>query len=416
MINNLGKSFIVYTASNLLSSALPYILLPFLTFALTNEDYGILSNFTGLIPLIVPLIGINFSSAYSRQYFNDKIDIKSYVGNGFLINLFFTSLLTLLFFLFDDFIHIKTGVHSFYIRLLAFYCFSNCISDILLTKWRLEDKFWAFGGIRVIKTIIEVFLTLILILKFKMDYEGRIIGIFLSSFTFLIPVVLILYRNGYLTFSINKKYIKHILTYGLPLIPHALGASILVYSDKLIISNTISLASNGIYSVGFQVALIIGLIQNSFNQAWVPWFYKKLTLNSLSEKKKIVRYTYLYFFSLIIATIIIILLNPIIFMIIDNEFKDAKDLVVWISIGFLFNGMYKMMVNYLFFMEKTILIGSITIVTAILNIFLNFYLINFFGITGAAIATTITFFIQFILVSIFSRKVMPMPWFETKVI
>ena len=116
MINNLGKSFIVYTASNLLSSALPYILLPFLTFALTNEDYGILSNFTGLIPLIVPLIGINFSSAYSRQYFNDKIDIKTYVGNGFLINLFFTSLLTLLFFLFHDFIHIKTGVHSFYIR------------------------------------------------------------------------------------------------------------------------------------------------------------------------------------------------------------------------------------------------------------------------------------------------------------
>ena len=63
---------------------------------------------------------------------------------------------------------------------------------------------------------------------------------------------------------------------GVPLIPHALGASIIVFSDKIVITNLINIEANGIYSVAFQVALIIGLIQNSFNQAWVPWFYNSL--------------------------------------------------------------------------------------------------------------------------------------------
>ena len=78
----------------------------------------------------------------------------------------------------------------------------------------------------------------------------------------------------------------------------------------------------------------------------------------------------------------------------------------------MFNGMYKMKVNYLFFKEKTVVIGLITIFAAILNIILNIILIEGYGLTGAAIATSITFLFQFIVVWVLAQKVFPMPWFN----
>ena len=162
--------------------------------------------------------------------------------------------------------------------------------------------------------------------------------------------------------------------------------------------------------MAFQVALIIGLIQNSFNQAWVPWFYNSLTNKGGEIKKEIVKLTYLYYLALLVLTILLVIGTPYIFMVLDKEFYLGRDLVAFIAFGFMFNGMYKMVVNYLFYTEKTIIIGSITIVSALMNIILNIFLVDSYGLKGAAIATSFTFLIQFILVWFFAQKFFPMPW------
>ena len=98
MKSNLGKSILVYTLSNLLSSALPFLLLPFLTFYLSAKDYGILSNLTGFLAIVMPVIGINFVSAFSRQYYKSEMNIKSYVQTGISIQFGLSLLMSLLFF------------------------------------------------------------------------------------------------------------------------------------------------------------------------------------------------------------------------------------------------------------------------------------------------------------------------------
>ncbi len=95
MKSNLGKSILVYTLSNLLSSALPFLFLPFLTFYLSAEDYGILSNLTGFLAIVMPVIGINFVSAFSRQYYKSDLDIKSYVQTGISIQFGLSLLISL---------------------------------------------------------------------------------------------------------------------------------------------------------------------------------------------------------------------------------------------------------------------------------------------------------------------------------
>jgi O-antigen/teichoic acid export membrane protein len=80
----------------------------------------------------------------------------------------------------------------------------------------------------------------------------------------------------------------------------------------------------------------------------------------------------------------------------------------------MFNGMYKMVVNYLFYIDKTLIVGIVTIISALLNIALNLILIDFYGLKGAAIATLITLLFQFISVFVFAQKYFPMPWFDNK--
>ena len=398
--------------SNMLSTALPFVLLPFLTTYLSQKDYGILSNFTGLTAFFIPVVTLNFVSAYSRQYYKKDVNIETYVSTGILFQTILSAATGLILFCIEDFIYRHTGIPVLYVRLIAVYSLIFGVTEVLLTSWRLEDKVWHFGLFRIIRSLLEVLLTIFFVVSIDTGVDGRIIAFLTSIFIGFIPVVIFLRKKKYLTFSFDSTHIDHILRYGVPLIPHAVAGTLLVYSDKMIITNEIGLDANGVYSVAFQVALIIGLIQNSFNQAWVPWFYKSLTNLTVNLKLKIVKITYIYYLALVGITLLLILGTPVIFMILGKEFAAGKELVSWIAVGFMFNGMYKMKVNYLFFKEKTVVIGLITIFAAILNIILNIILIEGYGLTGAAIATSITFLFQFIVVWVLAQKVFPMPWFN----
>ena len=95
---------------------------------------------------------------------------------------------------------------------------------------------------------------------------------------------------------------------------------------------------------------------------------------------------------------------------VGKEFISASSYVIWISLGFAFSGMHSMVVNYIYYSEKTKIYGAITVVIAILNIGLNYILILRNGAIGAAQATCVTYFIGFILTWVVSARVYKMPW------
>jgi Na+-driven multidrug efflux pump len=69
-----------------------------------------------------------------------------------------------------------------------------------------------------------------------------------------------------------------------------------------------------------------------------------------------------------------------------------------------------MVVNYIFYLKKTYFIATATIITASINIVLNYFLIKHNGAIGAAQATAISFTIEFILIWILSSILYKMPW------
>lgn len=413
--NKLFQQIGIYTTANVISKGVPFFMLPILTDYLTEGDFGIYSNFLAVLGIIVPFVGVNAMASVSRMYVKEDVDRSRYVSTGFwlisILAMFFSALM----FLFATEVEALTEVPKEIVWIISFYAWLTNVNELILSIWRMEDKPLTFGLFSIGRTVLEIGISIVFIVGLEMNYEGRILGLFLTFTLFTLIAVISLLRKRLLTWAFNKIDLKSILNFGLPLIPHVLSATVIMFSDKLFITNMINIESNGVYSVAFQVGLGIALLQTSFNQAWIPWFYKKMENPTYSFKIKIVKVTYLYFIGILLCTLILWLITPFIFKFIGKDFQAGMELVLWVALGFAFNGMYKMVGAYLFYLEKTKVIAYLSIISAIVNIILNFYLIPLKGIEGAALATMMTLALQFVLVWIIAAKLYPMPWTLKKI-
>lgn len=406
------KSIGSYTLVNIINKGIPFLLLPVLTNYLSPKDFGILTNIESLIVISVALIGVNFSSAVTRQFVKDDVKIKSYVSTVSRIVLISFSIITILFISFAQFIYEWTAIPIDVIYAISVFALLDNFMEVVLSLWRMEDKPFKYGLFRIIRTVIEVAITLSLVIGLKYNWDGRFYGLYIAGGISGLFAVYYLLQNKYFTGRYEKKYKVHFLKFGLPLIPHTISGVLIMYSDKLIITKYLGIEENGIYSVAFTIGMAISLLQNSFNQAWVPWLFKKLAINLEFEKKKLVKVTYLYMIAMLALAFGLWLVTPLIYMFLGEDFSEGLGVVAIIGLGFAFNGMYKMMVNYLFYAEKTQVISIITFGVAILNISLSIFLIQDYGILGTAYASSISFFIQFIVTWYISNKHYPMPWFK----
>jgi O-antigen/teichoic acid export membrane protein len=214
-------------------------------------------------------------------------------------------------------------------------------------------------------------------------------------------------------FDFNKLYIKNALSYGLPLIPHALAGTIFSMTDRLFITNMVGIEETGIYTVGFQVGSIIGILATSFNNAYVPWLYEKLKRNEKKINLKIVKLTYLYFIIILLLSILIGGVSKFLFQVfLGVNYLESAKYVIWIAISFALNGMYFMVVNFIFYAQKNKLLAITTFCASLLNFLFNYLFIKMNGPIGAAQATVLIYFLKFIVVWKLSSKIYRMPWRE----
>ena len=406
------KNFIIYGATNALASGLPLLLLPFLTDYLSPADMAMVAIFQLFFNFLQPFIGLN-GSALSSVVFYSKTKEEFAHHRSSIVWLIFLSAISVVLILlpFKELIFEYTGLQLKWIAVLIVFIFFDKFNEFLLAYWRLENKAWLFAIWRLLRVSLELLLSIVIVLNYNSSWEGRAEGIVFSGILVgCIALFIILSHNNW-KLGFRKNEILEILKFGIPFIPHVLGGVIISYADLLFIRNMVGEEATGLYSVGYQVGLIIGLIQNSFNQAWVPWFYSKLNDLSSEWNTKLVKLTYLYFAALILIATFLYLGAPLIFSVfIDDRYVIAQSFVGWVAFGFAINGMYKMVVNYLIYLKLTKMISKVTFFVGALNLILNYVLIKQNGAIGAAQATAISFLTEFVIIWFLSAKHFPMNW------
>lgn len=405
MVKKLSLNIFIYGGINAIRALVPFLLLPILTLYFTKDEYGTLSIIEITILFLAPFLLSGISGAINTEYFHlEKEELKLYISNSLLLaSLFFIILSILLFFskeILSDLLNIPTYILSW----LPFFAFARIPITILLGILQVKQEPIKYGILAIFQASLDLLLAYIFVVIIKLGYIGRLEAMYGTYILVSIISLVILFRMDLIVIGIVFKYTRSILKFVLPLIPHILSGVIIAYSDRYFISYYQSNSEVGYYTVAYQVSSILVLIAMSVNQAWTPMLLRLLKTDINQNMNKIIIIT----LSLIVGYIAIsyglssgkdILFD----ILIDSKFYDAKQFFPYLLLGFLFQSIYMLFSSFFFFYKKTAFLGIMTLSFALINLILNYFLIQIYDSIGVAYATTITWFL-FMISTIFASK------------
>ena len=410
--NKVLRSTLIYTIAGGFNAAIPFFILPVLTAYLSPEEYGVVSTFMVFNSIFLIVIGIEQYSFISVNFYtHSSEEIRGYISNIITISflLFFFFILSAI--LFSTHFQSISQVRAQWILFSVIVAFFQFLSQVGLTVWQLNNEPFRYGLYQVLHSLFNYSLSIFLIAQFRLGEGGRIWGITISAMIFGLYSLFYLFQKKLISYRISVKDIKSSLIFSLPLVPHAFAGWINTASDRLIINNYVGISETGIYSINYQIAMVISLLAGSFNRAFIPFIFKTLSKGTDDGKIKLVRYTYFYYITLIILALLLALTSPYILELLVNEkYQKSQAVIYWIIIGFTADGLYYGVINYLFYAKKTTHISLITFSSCILHFIISFFLIPRIGVIGAAYSTSVSFVFSFIIAWIVSNKAFPMPW------
>lgn len=404
----------VYTLTSVLNSAIPFLLMPLLTAYLSPADYGILSVITTVVSFVFPFTVMGVGSALYIEYFKLKPgEFPGYVSSIMVIPLICTLINGLLFLPNGNLLYRHLAIPAGWARIIPLLVLLQVVPYLVSIFYQVRREPLAYGRYQTCLTIVNISCSVAFVVFLKMGWQGRLMGIYLAYAVFSLAGIYLIYRLGYLVKIWRYDYVKSALLIGIPLIPHEIGTIIVNTSDRLFISNMVGAEAVGLYSIGYQVGTLVYILATSFNQAWAPYLFETLKEATQDQKQQIVRQSYLFMTALVACFLMLWLVTPLLFRIfINHRFSSAADFVFWVGLGHVFFGMYIMVVNYIYYQKKTHLITYLTFGAGLLNLVLNYLLIQRCGAIGAAYATAISYFTFFLVAWWLSHKIYPMPWFK----
>ena len=414
--SKLLHNILIFTIGTVVNKGMNFFILPVLTYYLTKEDYGMLGLITSVATISVIYIGFFPSNFVMVKYSSlGKERMSRYISNMFIM-IFITFFLVLL-----VLYGLKNTIFSAYednallVLYIAILCFFQVFWQLLSSIIQLEKnalKYTLFQFIQVAATLV---LALILIIEFSWGWKGKFFAeLFIFSFSALYAFYY-LYKNGYIQADFDFVKIKELSSYLFPLTFFVLGLFIMGTVDKIFIANMISLEAAGIYAIAITMTIIVNMVFDAVLKAWEPYMYEFLNSKNHRDKIKVVKVTYVYWTFIIIFSALYIMFVPIIFEImIDEKFNEALLYIPILVIGYSFEGLRKPVSGFLNHIDKVNLNAGITIIAALINIILNYLLIQKYGIIGAAYATAIAFAALYFMTMIAVFKECNLPWLMGK--
>lgn len=404
----------IYIIAGMLNASIPFLLLPILTRFLTPAEYGVLAVFNVWMSFTFVVCSLNVHASANREYFDkNKEELGVFIFNCLIIVLASSFISLALVFFLQKTIGGFLNVPEELLILGLALSIVNIFIQIRLGQWQVREKPIYFGVFVITQSVVNMFLSLLFVVYLEEGLHGRVTAITISIAFFAAIALLLLCKDNLIKVSFKYKHIKESLQFGLPLVPHSIGAFFLLSIDRAVISSKLGTEAAGIYMVAFQFALVVSLLLDSVNKAFSPWLYKLLKEGTIEAKKLVVKVTYWLYFTIFAGVCISFLFAEyFVNLLVGEEFSDAAVFVPLLICAQGIRGAYLFVTNYLFYMKKTHYLSLITIFTGSVNIILVYFAIDFFGVIGAAYSLLFSMFLQWILTWWLANKVVKMPWFS----
>jgi O-antigen/teichoic acid export membrane protein len=410
----LGRNFVIYLASSVVSGALPLALMPFLTHSLTPVEYGIMVTVTTIVALIAPVVNWSITAYVGVEYFKTEADeFPALLSSVLLIPAINTVLLLIIAALTEHWLWSWLGVPPGWNLVIPLMAAALLLPQIVQTILGMRDRAISYAAYEVGQALIGFLATIVLVLGLGLAWKGRVIAAALASLALSGVATIWLYRQGFLVRRFAPAEFIAALRFGTGGVAHGLAGQALRLGDRLLIVALLGQAAVGTYAVAVQWSSIMLTALTAFNRAWVPFLFSNLSAAAPDWQNRLVRQTYLVWAVLLLFFIAFNVGTPIgYYLMVDGRYHNSMTAVFWLTLGYFFTGIYLTVVDFLFYLKKTHILATITVFNLILNTGLAFVLIRIYGSVGAAVAFAITSAIVTGLTFAVVYRLHPMPWLQ----
>jgi len=413
-IKQLTKDTALYGISTMVGRFLNFLLVPFYTNIFLPADYGVITNLYALIALLNIIFLYGLDSAYLKFAASDDFSDKKKVFSSAFITLFFTSLLFTGILLASgnaiNKLFAVTEQYSYLLTYTGFILLFDALSALPFIYLRVARRAGKFSAIKITNIVLTIILNIILIVVFKKGIEA----IFISNLIASIVTFLILLPDIFsqLKIQIDKDVLQRLMKFGFPYLPGGLAAMFMQVIDRPIVEHLTDLKTLGIYQANYKLGIFMMLFVSMFQYAWQPF-----SLQYAKDKDAKELFSKVFTLFTVVGSLILLFLSLFIndiatFSIggkslIGEAYWSGLSIVPIILAGYLFNGFYFNFSAAIYIKEKSSVVPLLMGAGAATNVAVNFMLIPIFNITGAALATLMSYVVMAVGFYFVSQKHFP---------
>lgn len=410
-LKRLLNSTATYALANVINSAIPFFLLPVLTRVLAPAEYGVVTMFTTVVGVLSAFTGLSIHGAVSVRHFDSSTDHPRFVGACLSVLAVSTTLVLLVVWLMAGPLARSTEIPENWLLVAVLVSAAQAIVQVRLVIWQVRNEVMRYGLFQILQTTLNLSLSLGLIFLLGLGWEGRVLGITVVGFLFAGLALYGLQRRRLVRWSLERDYVRSVLRFGVPLIPHAVGAMMIAMSDRFIITHLLGIGVTGAYAVGVQMGMVVGLLADAFVKAFGPHLFSELKARDSSSGLRMVRQCAVVFAGFLVLALGYVGFLPYLYpFIVGEQYSASLPIAQLIGFGNAFMGMYYVVAGFLFFFERTVLLAKLTLAVGLLSVALTYSLVNWVGVIGAAWAYVLVQFMFFMGAWYLAQRVFPLPW------
>lgn len=388
----LAKNSIVFTIGNMGSKLISLILIPLYTYCLSTDQFGTVDLVTTTLSLLLPIVTMSVYDAVLRFVMDENYDKKTVLNNGLMLTLLGFIIAVLMYPVFMMIFPFGNFIKYFYLLLLT-QSINSSVSQFV----RASGKVKLFASVGIIGAFVVLTANIIFLVVLHWGIAGYLMALIsadIVSFFFLL-----IFGKVYRYLSIhkmNRKLLKTMLVYSMPLIPNALMWWVMGVSDRFIITYFLGVGANGLYAIANKIPNVLNIINTIFFQAWQMSAIEEAESNSKSQF-----YTNVFnIFSatmLVFTSVFLVLLKWVMTFAVSPNYYESWKYVPFLLLGIVFASFSGFLGTNYIAAKNTTGVFRTSAVGAVINIAVNFTLIPVIGINGASISTMLSFLVIWIL-------------------
>ncbi|WP_214480819.1 flippase [Bacillus sp. SM2101] len=206
--------------------------------------------------------------------------------------------------------------------------------------------------------------------------------------------------------QIETKSLKEILHISIPMYLTSAMSLILNWTDVVMLGVFQSTSAVGVYSIVLKLSLLISFSLSSINMIILPKFSELYWEGRKHDLIKIFRFSSrLIVWTSIPLLFIIILFAPALLGIFGDVYVEGVIPLIILCIGQCINACAGSVMQLLNMTGNEKLARNAIVISAVTNVLGNLILIPFFGMIGAAVATSLSIIVREVMASIYAYKI-----------